>query len=162
MSSRVVIVTGPPGAGKTTAARLLAEGHERAVHLETDWFFDAIVAGFVEPWKPESHAQNELVMDLSARVAAAYANDGYLTVLDGMLLPRWFLEPVRSHLAAAGCEVECAVLRPPLEVCAGRSRADDAVVAQLWHEFAAVEDAIDTSSCAPPEVVDLILRRLAR
>jgi hypothetical protein len=32
----VLILTGPPGAGKTTAARVLAERSERAVHVESD------------------------------------------------------------------------------------------------------------------------------
>jgi adenylate kinase family enzyme len=46
----MLILTGPPGAGKTTPAYKLATDHERAVHLESDLFFDFIRAGFVEPW----------------------------------------------------------------------------------------------------------------
>jgi ATPase family associated with various cellular activities (AAA) len=45
----VLILTGPPGAGKTTAARVLAERSERAVHLESDRFFHFIRSGYVEP-----------------------------------------------------------------------------------------------------------------
>ena len=33
----VVIVSGPPGSGKTTVSAALASGYERGVHLE--WFF---------------------------------------------------------------------------------------------------------------------------
>jgi adenylate kinase family enzyme len=50
----VLILTGPPGAGRTTAARLLAERSERAVHVDSDHFFRFIKSGFVEPWRPES------------------------------------------------------------------------------------------------------------
>jgi tRNA uridine 5-carbamoylmethylation protein Kti12 len=50
----VLIVTGPPGVGKTTAAGILAARSERSVHLEADAFFRFIRSGFVEPWTPES------------------------------------------------------------------------------------------------------------
>ena len=36
---RVLILTGAPGAGKTTTARILAGRADRAVHLESDFFF---------------------------------------------------------------------------------------------------------------------------
>jgi adenylate kinase family enzyme len=69
-TDRVLIVPGAPGAGKTTVARLLAARSERAVHLESDAFFHFIRSGYVEPWKPEAHAQNTTVMRIVAATAA--------------------------------------------------------------------------------------------
>ncbi|HEV2062466.1 MAG TPA: AAA family ATPase [Solirubrobacteraceae bacterium] len=43
-SDPVVIVTGPPGVGKTRTARLVARRRDRAVHLQSDRFFH-----FIEP-----------------------------------------------------------------------------------------------------------------
>ena len=167
----VLILTGPPGAGKTTTARLLAAGPERAVHLESDSFFDFIRSGYVEPWRPESHEQNTAVMGIAARAAAGYADAGYLTIVDGIVSPRWFLEPMRDALQAAGHRVAYAVLRAPLATCASRvanrdaSRLGDAaVVERLWRDFAdlgALErHAIEVDGKDAEEIAETVTQRL--
>jgi broad-specificity NMP kinase len=65
-----LILTGPPGVGKTTVAASLARREERAVHLEADRFFFFIKSGFVEPWDPASDEQNRLVERAATAVAA--------------------------------------------------------------------------------------------
>jgi predicted kinase len=140
--SPVLILTGTPGSGKTTVARLLAAKAERAVHLQSDQFFHFIQSGYIEPWKSESHEQNITVMNIVASVAADYAKAGYFTIIDGIISPRWFLQPVRDSLRAAGHTVAYAVLRAPLPVCLSRARdrapdrlSDAAVIERLSREF---------------------------
>jgi len=72
MPGQIIIVSGPPGAGKSTVARRLSEGTEsaRAIHLHTDDFYGYIRKGYVEPWQPESSEQNAIVIDALAQTAA--------------------------------------------------------------------------------------------
>ena len=171
-TSPVLILTGPPGVGKSTTAELLAERSARGVHLESDIFFRFVRSGYIQPWKPESHEQNGVVMGVVARAAAGYASAGYRTIVDGIVIPGWFLEPLRDALQAAGHEVACAVLRAPSVVCADRLREregaavpDSGAIERIWHSFERLDDfernAIDLDGEGPQEVADAVERRLA-
>ena len=157
--------------GKTTTARILATRSPRAAHLEADRFFDFIRSGFVEPWKPESHEQNTTVMRIVAGAAAAYAAAGYFTIVDGIVIPGWVLEPLRDGLRKAGHQVAYSVLRAPLAVCASRAgaRAPQPLAApevgeRLWHDFARLgpweAHAIDIGQMSPHGAADLLAQRL--
>jgi len=64
VTGEVIILTGPPAAGKTTVAELIAGGASSpTVHLVTDMFYRAIRAGFVLPYLPEAEQQNEAVIE---------------------------------------------------------------------------------------------------
>jgi tRNA uridine 5-carbamoylmethylation protein Kti12 len=168
----ILIVTGPPGVGKTTTARALAKRSPRVVHLEADAFFRFIRSGYVAPWKRESREQNELVMGIVAQAAGAYATAGYFTIVDGIVIPRWFLTPLRDALRNAGHSVAYAVLRAPLAVCTERARsrereplAEQNAIEQLWREFEDLGDlepnAVDASGVSAEGIADVLQRHLA-
>jgi tRNA uridine 5-carbamoylmethylation protein Kti12 len=170
--SPVLIVTGPPGVGKTTAAGILTARSDRAVHLEADAFFRFIGRGYVEPWRPESHEQNQTVMRIVAGAAAGYADAGYFTIVDGIVIPGWFLEPLRVALGEAGHEVAYAVLRAPLGVCLARVQSregdppiDSGAIEQLWRSFADLGDlernALEVDGVEADGVAELLAQRLA-
>ncbi|NBH05629.1 AAA family ATPase [Amycolatopsis sp. SID8362] len=126
MLGSLLILTGPPGAGKSTVARLVTEGAPRAtVHLHTDSFYVWIRTGFVAPYLPEAARQNEVVLGVIAEAACGYARGGYDVVLDGVVGP-WALEPFRAAAKRGGLDLFYVVLRPDLEVTLARGTARSA------------------------------------
>ncbi len=126
----LLVVTGPPGAGKSTVARFLAEAFKRSVLVEGDAFFAFLARGAVLPWLPEANDQNDVVTQAAASAAGRYVAGGYNTVYDGVVGP-WFLP---RFVAATGLgSVHYVVLLPSAQRCVAR------VVTRPGHGFADVD-----------------------
>jgi hypothetical protein len=97
-------------------------------------------------------------MRIVAGAAAAYADAGYFTVVEGIVIPRWFLTPLREALEAAGHEVAYVVLHAPVDLCLSRRTEIEAdVVESVWRQFDDLGEyeshAIDVSEADPDAVV---------
>ena len=136
----LLVVTGPPGAGKSSVARCLADVAPRSVLIEGDAFFGFLARGAIEPWLPASTDQNTVVTEAAASAAGAFATGGYTTVYDGVVGP-WFLP---TFGAATGLErLDYAILLPAVEVCVHRVAtrrdhgfSDEAATRKMHAEFA--------------------------
>jgi dephospho-CoA kinase len=85
----LTIVSGSPGAGKTTLARALALGSDRGVHIASDLFYSFPVAP-IDPTTPESNAQNGVIVRAIGAAAHVFATGGYAVFVDGIVGP-WFV-----------------------------------------------------------------------
>jgi adenylylsulfate kinase-like enzyme len=115
----LLILTGPPGAGKTTVAPLVAERYTPSIVVEGDALRGGVVRGFIEPWKSTAHEQNRVLVRASIASASALVRGGYATVLSGHIGP-WFLDELRDDLAAIGAPIVYVVVRPTIDDCLAR------------------------------------------
>ncbi|MGW6917804.1 AAA family ATPase [Kitasatospora sp. NPDC054939] len=168
----VVVLTGPPGAGKSTVSPLLADVLHPSVHLHTDDFWAAIRRGYVAPYLPHAHRQNATVLTVIAQAAFGFATGGYQVVVDGVVGP-WFLDAFRREARATGAALHYVVLRPDLDTTLHRAtgRGPDALtdpdpVRSLHGQFADLgpleRHALDSSALDAPTTAGTVLDGLRR
>lgn len=126
------MITGPPGAGKSTIAERVVDTFDPGVLMEGDAFFRFLRKGAVDPWKPEADAQNTVVTAAAAAAVGAFAIGPATVVYEGVLGP-WFL-PTFFGLSGL-TSVSYAVLLPPPDAIVGR------VGGRTGHDFADADAA---------------------
>jgi predicted kinase len=110
----VIVISGLPGAGKSTTARLVAAGLARAAHVEADRLQDMVVAGRVLPDGtespgPEAEAQLALRLRNACLLARSFVGSGFSAVVDDIVLGDRLDAAARD---LAGLDVRFVMLAP--------------------------------------------------
>ncbi|SKC61933.1 AAA family ATPase [Krasilnikoviella flava] len=140
----VVVVTGPPGSGKSAVGAALAAQLDPSVLVEADWFFGRWRRGGIAPWLPEAAPQTGPAGRAALAATVEYARSDAWVVYDGVLHPAAARE-LAALARDAGAVVHRAVLLPPLEVCLARVAArtghgfDDPAATRAMHAAFAAE-----------------------
>jgi cytidylate kinase len=140
VDDELIVVTGPPGAGKSSVSEELAKRWKPSALVPGDAFFGMINQGYILPWLPEARAQNTVIIEAAAAAAGRLCGH-CLVVFDGVVGP-WFLP---TFLRASGlAQLHYVVLLPPLEVCVERVHTrvdhgftDMSVTRDMYRQFAA-------------------------
>ena len=167
----VIIVSGVPGAGKSTIAPLLAAEFDRAAHIEADALQHMIVSGQRWPGQEpaeEGYRQLRLRGRNACLLADSFRTAGFVPVIDDIVVGSRideFLGDLESR------PVHLVLLLPDLDTLRRRNR--ERAKADVFHESEALDGVareersaaglrIDNSRQSPDETVDAILAGLEK
>jgi predicted ATPase len=165
----VIVVSGIPGAGKSTTAARLAGRFERGVHLEAEVLQRFIVSGGLWPNEaPTAEAMRQLRLRGRhvALLADSFFEAGFTTAIDDVAISSR-LDELRSDLRSR--PLVFVLLLPRLDVVQQRNaQRPNKNVFEAWKHLhdVAVRDTprvglwLDTSDQTPEESTDAILARV--
>lgn len=168
---RIIVISGLPGAGKSSVARLLAEQFPRAAHIEADVPQKMIVSGASWPdpeLTPESERQLRLRAAHGCQLADSFAAAGFCALLDDIFIGDR-IKHLRADLRTQ--PFHFVMLNPSLATL--RTRNASRAKRDAFHQSSALFDVVqsqtariglwvDTSTLDAAETVERIVASLSR
>jgi predicted ATPase len=124
----VLILTGPPGAGKTTAAEALAERYDRVAVIPVDALDEFITpTGHVQPWGPPAAWARQRRLDIrnACSLALNFLEARFAVIIDDTIVGADELSQYVEGMSRAGVGVHLVSLMPSLAACLARNEKRD-------------------------------------
>ena len=92
--SKLYLITGPAGVGKSTISKALAESKSKSVLIEGDEIYHHVIGGYVSPWKEGNHL--EIFWKVVFSTINIYLSEGYDVIFNYIIEPD-DLELIKSN-----------------------------------------------------------------
>jgi chloramphenicol 3-O-phosphotransferase len=120
----VLILTGPPAAGKSAVAQALAERYDRVAVIDVDTLRHFITpTGYIAPGKPGYERQRALATRNACALARNFLAERIAVIIDDVVIEPSHVAQHVDELKATGVPVHYVRLLPTLEVCMERNAA---------------------------------------
>jgi chloramphenicol 3-O-phosphotransferase len=161
----VLILTGPPAAGKSSVARALADRYDRVAHIEVDTLRHFVTAtGYVAPGKPGFERQQDLATRNACSLARNFLEERFAVIIDDVVVEPEHLRQYLDQLRAAGAPVHFVRLLPGLDTVLARNQAKvegrmpAERVEKVWRDFGAAGEiggvTVDSTGLTAAETAD--------
>lgn len=169
MKPKIVILTGPAGAGKSTVGKILANKLENSVVVSTDELRHFVKRGYVVPWQKEGRFQLNLGAENACLLAKNFYKNGFNVFLDDVICLEERMNIYKKLLKKE--KPIFIVLLPAKDVLSKRDleRGEWAMKEKalrhhdLFSEFIKKEKkliVIDSSQQTPEETTNIIMEKL--
>ena len=115
--SKLYVVTGPAGVGKSTVSNGIAKLKTKSVLIEGDDIYNQVVGGYISPWKDGNHL--DTLWKVCINIIRTYLEDDYDVVFNYIIEPER-LEVLKSSFK--NYEIKFVVLMVSEDILRARDK----------------------------------------